>query len=113
MKRHYESQQGCPIARALDLVGDRWTILVLRDLHRGRNRFAELLRSLEGISPNLLSARLKALERAGLVERRLYSDHPPRSEYALTECGRDFGPVLQAMFDWGAAYRGDAVESRS
>ncbi|MDA0350893.1 MAG: helix-turn-helix domain-containing protein [Chloroflexi bacterium] len=101
MKRQYESQQHCPIARSLDLIGDRWTILVLRDLHRGRTRFADLLRSLDGVSPNLLSARLKTLEREGLVERRLYCQHPPRAEYVLTERGEAFGPVLRAMLDWG------------
>lgn len=109
MKRQYETQQGCPIARSLDLVGDRWTILVLRDLHLGSTRFADLLRSLEGISPNLLSARLKTLEHEGLVERRLYSEHPPRAEYVLTECGQAFGPVLRAMYDWGTSYREDAA----
>ncbi len=109
MKRQYETQQGCPIARSLDLVGDRWTILVLRDLHRGCTRFADLLRSLDGISPNLLSARLKTLEREGLVERRLYSEHPPRAEYVLSDGGRAFGPVLRAMYDWGTTYREDAA----
>ena len=104
MKRNYETQQRCPIARALDLVGDRWTILVIRDLHEGETRFADLLRSLEGISPNLLSARLKTLEREGFVQRRLYSEHPPRAEYVLTEQGRAFGPVLGAMYDWGKRY---------
>jgi DNA-binding HxlR family transcriptional regulator len=103
MKRQYESQQNCPIARSLDLVGDRWTILVLRDLHLGRTRFADLLRSLDGVSPNLLSARLKTLEREGLVERRLYCQHPPRAEYVLTEHGQAFGSVLRAMYDWGSA----------
>ena len=102
MKRQYESQQNCPIARSLDLVGDRWTILVLRDLHLGRTRFADLLRSLDGVSPNLLSARLKTLERAGLVERQLYCQHPPRAEYVLTEQGQGFGAVLRAMYEWGS-----------
>lgn len=105
MKRQYESQQDCPIARSLDLVGDRWTILVLRDLHLGRTRFADLLRSLEGVSPNLLSARLKTLEHEGLVTRRLYRDHPPRAEYVLTERGQAFGAVLRAMYDWGSTFR--------
>ena len=105
MKRQYESQQNCPIARSLDLVGDRWTILVLRDLHLGRTRFADLLRSLDGISPNLLSARLKTLEHEELVARRLYSEHPPRAEYVLTERGQAFGAVLRAMSDWGSAFR--------
>lgn len=106
MKRQYESQQSCPIARSLDLVGDRWTILVLRDLHLGRTRFADLLRSLEGISPNLLSARLKGLEREAIVERRFYSERPPRAEYVLTDRGRAFGVVLRAMSDWGSTQPG-------
>lgn len=105
MKRQYETQQYCPIARSLDLVGDRWTILVMRDLHLGRSRFADLLRSLDGISPNLLSARLKTLEHEGLVARQLYSQHPPRAEYVLTDHGQAFGQVLRAMYDWGTAFR--------
>ena len=105
-----ESARG-PIARSLDLVGDRWTILVLRDLRLGRTRFADLLRSLEGISPNLLSARLKTLEREGLVARRLYNEHPPRAEYVLTEHGEAFGTVLKAMYDWGSACRPAAAVS--
>jgi DNA-binding HxlR family transcriptional regulator len=104
MRRKYSSQETCPIARTLDIVGDRWTLLVLRDLSRGYTRYKELLASCEGISTNLLSDRLKKLEDRGFIERELYSDHPPRAEYRLTEKGRDFGQVLRALYQWGTTH---------
>jgi len=92
----------CPIARSLDVVGDRWTILILRDLVRfGPRKFQDLERSLSRISPNTLSLRLKRLEEAGIVERRFYEQHPPRAEYVLTEVGNELRPMLKALFEWG------------
>ena len=92
----------CPIARTLDIVGERWTILILRDLVVGGTRkFQDFERSLVGISPNTLSARLKRLEEAGVIERRFYEQHPPRAEYALTKKGEELRPVLRALFEWG------------
>jgi DNA-binding HxlR family transcriptional regulator len=92
----------CPVARTLEIIGERWTILILRDLMlRGPRKFQDLLVSLTGISPNTLSARLKTLEDNGIVERRFYEDHPPRAEYVLTEKGRDLRPVLRTLRDWG------------
>jgi DNA-binding HxlR family transcriptional regulator len=92
----------CPIARSLAVIGDRWTILILRDLVRfGPRKFQDLERSLSGISPNTLSVRLKRLEEAGVVERRFYEQHPPRAEYVLTDVGEELRPVLKAMFEWG------------
>jgi DNA-binding HxlR family transcriptional regulator len=102
--RKYTYQQRCPIARSLDIVGDRWTLLVIRDLGRGHARFADLMRELRGIAPNVLSDRLKLLENEGLVASTLYSNHPPRAEYALTEKGRALAPVLRAFTDWGNEY---------
>lgn len=99
--RTYESQQYCPVARTLDVVGDRWTMLVLRDLSWGRRKFSALRESLQGISANRLSERLKRLEEHGMVERVFYSDHPPRAEYRLTTKGRAFVPVLAAMREYG------------
>jgi DNA-binding HxlR family transcriptional regulator len=99
--RIYTSQDSCPVARTLNVVGDRWTILVLRDLSFGRKRYSQLLASLEGISTNLLSDRLKKLEEHGMVEQVLYSDHPPRADYRLTEKGRAFVPVLRALKVYG------------
>ncbi len=104
MPRTYDTQQACPIARTLDIVGDRWTLLLIRDLRRGHTKFADLLTSLRGISPTVLSERLQSLERDGMVERRLYSEHPPRAEYALTEKGNSFAPVLQAFYAWGTEH---------
>ena len=92
----------CPIARTLDIIGERWTILILRDLVvDGPRRFQDFERSLAGISPNTLSARLKRLEDAGIVERRFYEQHPPRAEYLLTEKGRELRPILRALLEWG------------
>lgn len=97
----YEAQQHCPVARTLDVVGDRWTILVLRDLSWGRRRFSALMESLNGISANRLAERLKRLEEHGMVERVWYSDHPPRAEYRLSAKGRAFVPVLVALRRYG------------
>ncbi len=92
----------CPIARSLEVIGDRWTILILRDLIvGGPRRFQDFERSLRGISPNTLSARLKRLEEAGIVDRRLYEQHPPRAEYLLTDKGNELRPVLRALLEWG------------
>ena len=99
--RTYESQVPCPVARTLDVVGDRWTILILRDLSWGRQRFSTLLESLKGISANLLSDRLKRLEENGMVGRVFYSDHPPRAEYKLSQKGKAFVPVLLALREYG------------
>src|SRR5690242_9946041 len=100
----------CPVARTLDIIGERWTILILRDLVlAGPRRFQDFERSLAGISPNTLSARLKRLEDAGTVERRFYEQHPPRAEYLLTDKGRELRPVLRALLDWGQ--RHTAVET--
>ncbi|HEY2629854.1 MAG TPA: helix-turn-helix domain-containing protein [Usitatibacter sp.] len=92
----------CPVARTLDLVGERWTLLILRDLYlHGPRRFQDLQDSLEGIAPNTLSARLKDLEEGDFVERHSYSEHPPRHEYHLTEKGKSFRPVMRALKEWG------------
>jgi DNA-binding HxlR family transcriptional regulator len=94
--------QRCPVARTLEIVGERWTMLILRDLILdGPRKFQDLLGSLSGISPNTLSARLKTLEQSGIVARRFYEDHPPRAEYVLTEKGRELRPVLRTLKEWG------------
>ena len=95
-------QKNCPVARTLDIIGERWTLMILRDffLH-GPRRFQDLQESLTGVAPNTLSARLQSLEANGLVERHAYSEHPPRLEYRLTDKGKSLGPVLRAMRDWG------------
>jgi DNA-binding HxlR family transcriptional regulator len=95
----------CPIARTLDIIGERWTILILRDLVvDGPRKFQDLERSLAGISPNTLSSRLKRLEEAEIVERRFYEQHPPRAEYMLTQKGEELRPVLRALLEWGKCH---------
>lgn len=96
--------QPCPVACALDLLGDRWTLLLVRDLLKGRTRFHEFVESLPGIAPNILSDRLKHLEEYGLVSRRLYSEHPPRAEYLLTDSGHELRMVIGALGAWGAKH---------
>lgn len=101
MARSYGQKQ-CPVARTLDMIGERWTILILRDLFlHGARRYQDFQESLSGLAPNTLSARLKSLERHNLIERKLYSEHPPRLEYHLTEKGRSLGPIVKALRDWG------------
>ena len=90
----------CPIARSLEQVGEWWSILILRDALQGLTRFDQFQESL-GIAPNILTRRLKALVEAGVLERRRYSERPPRDEYVLTQAGRDFRPVLWALLAWG------------
>lgn len=96
--------QECPVARSLDLLGERWTLLIVHELLDGEARFSELGVKLPGIPSNLLSARLKTLERLGLVRRTLYSNHPPRAHYGLTEAGQALRPVLDALHAWGLQY---------
>jgi DNA-binding HxlR family transcriptional regulator len=94
------SDMDCPIARAFDRVGEWWSILILRDAFHGLTRFDQFQKSLP-IAPNMLTRRLNALVANGMLERRRYSEHPPRYEYILTARGRDFRPVMIAMMDWG------------
>jgi DNA-binding HxlR family transcriptional regulator len=103
------SEQPCLIARSLALVGDAWSMLILRDAHAGLTRFDEFRKSL-GIAPTILTRRLAMLTTEGLLEKRRYSERPPRDEYILSEAGRDFLPVLFAIGAWGRKHRnGDHV----
>jgi DNA-binding HxlR family transcriptional regulator len=100
MRKTNFSDMPCPIGRALGRVGEWWSILILRDAFHGLTRFDQFQRSLP-IAPNMLTKRLNDLVAAGLLERRLYNEHPPRYEYVLTDIGRDFRPVMIAMMAWG------------
>ena len=104
MSRTSPYAQDCPIARTLDLIGDRWTMLIIRDLFLGRSRFNEFRQSTPRISPKLLSERLKRLEEEGIVERAVLDGYPPRAEYRLTPKGRSLFPVLFAIGTWGFEY---------
>ncbi|CTQ56197.1 putative HTH-type transcriptional regulator YybR [Roseibium album] len=102
MRKTGYGQTGCPVVRTLNVIGERWTVLMLRDLLlKGAMKYQDFQESLESISPNTLSARLKFLTEQGIVERRVYEDHPIRVEYVLTRHGRSLGPILAAMRDWG------------
>lgn len=92
--------RNCSIAAALDVVGDRWSLLVIRELGLGNHRFSGIVEK-TGAPRDRLAARLKHLVEAGIVERRRYSDAPPRAEYHLTKAGRELGPVLRSLLAWG------------
>ncbi|MGE0598034.1 MAG: winged helix-turn-helix transcriptional regulator [Dehalococcoidia bacterium] len=94
----------CPVASTLDLVGDKWTLLIVRDLLRGRSRFTQLRESVEGIPPAVLSRRLKDLEAAEIVTRKLYQEHPERYAYQLTAKGHQLGVVVGALANFGEKY---------
>jgi DNA-binding HxlR family transcriptional regulator len=100
-----EYRQGCPVAKSLEFLGERWTLLIVRDLLRGgAKKFADFQTSLKGIAPGVLSQRLQVLEDHGIVERRLYSDHPPRAEYTLTPRGLELRPVVRSLAIFGAKH---------
>ena len=101
MRRKCLDDQDCPVACTMQVVGEWWSILIVRDCLRGLTRFDQFQKNL-AISPNMLARRLQTLVDAGLLERRQYRQHPPRYEYLLTERGRDFRTVIAAMYEWGA-----------
>lgn len=94
------------MACTLDVLGDRWSLLVVRDLMRGKRRYAEFLESSEKIPTNILADRLKRLVAKGLVRSQRYSQHPPRVEYELTPKGEDLRPIMRAMVEWGVRHAG-------
>jgi DNA-binding HxlR family transcriptional regulator len=95
----------CAVAATLDLIGDRWSLLIVRDLlFDDELRFGDFLEAAEGIPTNTLTDRLRKLEQAGLVTRELYSERPPRAAYRLTDRGRELGPVVYAIAEWGVTH---------
>jgi DNA-binding HxlR family transcriptional regulator len=96
----------CSVARAMDILGERWTMLIMREAFYGVRRFSDMQRNL-GIARNILSTRLQALVRAGIFERRLYQAEPERFEYRLTQAGRDLYPAVIAIMKWGDEYLAD------
>ena len=95
----------CPVETTLMLIGDKWKVLILRELLDGTKRFGELKKSLAGVSQKVLTANLKDMEASGLLTRKAYPEVPPRVEYTLTETGESLKPVLGAMFDWEMDYK--------
>ncbi|MCC6315695.1 MAG: helix-turn-helix transcriptional regulator [Thermomicrobiales bacterium] len=98
---------GCPVARTAELIGNKWTPLIVRDLAEGQRRFSELERSLAGISPKTLSERLRRLEEAGVVDRCCFAEVPPRVEYSLTAKGHALLPVIESMRVFGTTWLGN------
>jgi len=96
----------CPIAASLDIVGERWSLLAIREMNYGVHRF-EQITSRTGAARDILADRLRKLENAGVVERRQYSEHPPRFEYHLTKAGEELRPVLLALTEWGSKWAQD------
>lgn len=95
----------CPVEAALVLVGDRWKMLIVRDLLTGTKRFGELKKSLVGISQKVLTQHLRLMEASGLLTRKVYAEVPPRVEYTLTEVGQSLRSVHDAMMEWGEEYK--------
>lgn len=104
MLKRYELP-ACPVETALTLMGDRWKILIVRDLLTGTKRFGVLKKSLNGISQKVLTQHLRIMEENGLVDRKVYAEVPPRVEYSLTELGLSLKPIHDAMWRWGEDYK--------
>jgi DNA-binding HxlR family transcriptional regulator len=103
MSRTDLAQHSCTLARTIELIGDAWSLMILREMFLGGRRFDDLQR-LTGASPHILSQRLKRLEREGVLRRETYNQHPPRHEYRLTESGRDLWPVIVSLKQWGDSW---------
>ena len=95
----------CPVETTLTLIGDKWKVLILRDLMPGTKRFGELKKSVGNVSQKVLTAQLRAMEENGLVHREVYAEVPPRVEYSLTELGKSLKPILDSMWAWGEEYK--------
>lgn len=96
---------GCPVETTLHLIGDKWKVLIIRDLLTGTKRFSELMRSVSGITQKVLTSHLRSMEAAGLINRKVYAEVPPRVEYSLTETGYSLKPILDSMVAWGTNYQ--------
>ena len=95
----------CPVETTLTLIGDKWKVLILRDLMPGTKRFGELKKSVGNVSQKVLTVQLRAMEESGLVHREVYAEVPPRVEYSLTELGKSLKPILDSMWAWGEEYK--------
>ena len=103
--RKKDQLPACPVETTLTLIGDKWKVLILRDLMPGTKRFGELKKSVGNVSQKVLTAQLRTMEESGLVNRKVYAEVPPRVEYSLTELGKSLKPILDSMRAWGEAYK--------
>ena len=99
----------CPVETTLTLISDKWKVLILRDLMPGRKRFGELRKSIGSVTQKVLTSQLRQMEESGLLVRTVYPEVPPRVDYALTELGYSLKPILDAMQEWGEAYKRQAI----
>ncbi len=95
----------CPVETTLTLIGDKWKVLIVRDLLPGTKRFGELKKSIGGVSQKVLTAQLRDMEKNGLVHRMVYAEVPPKVEYSLTNLGHSLKPILDALWNWGEEYK--------
>ena len=102
-----EKQPACPVEVTLSLIGDKWKILIIRDLLDGTKRFSQLKKSLPGISQKVLTQNLRAMEESGLLHREVFAEVPPRVEYTLTPRGYSIKPILMSLAEWGKDYQRD------
>ena len=100
-----KSLPACPVETTLTMIGDKWKVLILRDLMPGTKRFGELKKSIGSVSQKVLTAQLRDMEQNGLVHREVFAEVPPRVEYSLTELGRSLNPILDAMWNWGEEFK--------
>jgi DNA-binding HxlR family transcriptional regulator len=94
----------CPVEATLDLIGNKWNVLILREVFVGKRRFGELYKAIAGITQKMLTQQLREMERDGILNRKLFAEVPPRVEYSLTRYGRSLKPILNAMHNWGTRY---------
>lgn len=104
-KKKNKELPACPVETTLSLIGNKWKVLILRDLMEGTRRFGQLKKSVGDISQKVLTGQLRDMEESGLVSRKVYAEVPPRVEYSLTELGLSLKPVLDAMVEWGTDYK--------
>ena len=105
MSEEKKELPACPVETTLTLIGDKWKVLILRDLMTGTKRFGELKKCVGNVSQKVLTVQLRAMEANGLVHREVYAEVPPRVEYSLTDLGRSLKPILDAMWNWGENYK--------
>ena len=110
MSERIDVLPACPVETTLILIGDKWKVLILRDLLQGTRRFGELKKSIGSVSQKVLTAKLRDMEENGLVHREVYAEVPPKVEYSLTELGQSLRPILDAMWKWGEEYKKGAAE---
>lgn len=104
-----EELPDCPVATTVRLIGNKWKLLIIRNLLAAPQRFTEIMKTVPGISRKVLTDNLRALENDGLVEREVFAEVPPRVVYSLSETGASLRPILEAMYDWGAEYKSDLL----